>query len=145
LDLPATPTEVKSLSYSFTMLQRNSILALALGFVTFAVASCGTIENPIESGDAIHGAKSAKSGGPKKGTTAPSVSGTGVVRVLVNANGLTYYGIETAAGVRYEVLNFPSSLFVDGQTVNFSAFVLTDYTMGNGYGQAILLSSIVAA
>ncbi|HET6512905.1 MAG TPA: hypothetical protein VFH43_11975, partial [Candidatus Kapabacteria bacterium] len=124
------------------MFKKNSILALALGVASFTVASCGSVESPVDAGDASFGAKktttTAKGGGKKGNTTAPIVSGTGYVRVMTDANGLNYYGIELADGTRYEVLNFPSGAFVDGQLVNFSGWVQTDYTMGHNYGTALI-------
>jgi hypothetical protein len=123
------------------MLKRSSILVLAFGAVSFAIASCGQVESPVASSDLSHGGKSTKT----KTTTSTTVSGTGVAHYMVDANGVPYYGIETAAGVRYEVLNFPSGAFTDGQTVNFSGWIMTSYTSSNNYGQALMLSAISAS
>lgn len=122
------------------MSKKSTFLVLAFGLVAFTVASCGPVQSPVDAGDASFGAKPAKTT-----NTSTIVSGTGVVRVMTNASGLKYYGIETATGVRYEVLNFPSGAFTDGQTVKFTGYLVSGYTMGNSYGQALMLSAISAA
>jgi hypothetical protein len=121
------------------MFKKSSFLALALGVVVFCVSSCGQNQSPVDASDASFGGK------PTKTTnTSTVISGTGVVHVMTNASGLKYYGIETAAGVRYEVLNFPSGAFADGQTVKFTGYLVSGYTMGNNYGQPLMLSAISA-
>jgi len=129
---------------------KSTLVAFASGLVMFAVASCGQLEAPTSSGDISYGAKSTVSKGgsnKKKNDTATVVSGTGVVRQLPNTMipGTYFYGIELADGTRYEVVNFPSGAFVDGQTVNFSGYLLTTWTSTNNYGQGLLLSAISAA
>jgi hypothetical protein len=123
------------------MPKRSSILVLAFGAVSFAIASCGQVESPVGAGDVSFGGKTTTK---TKTTTTTTVSGTGVAHYMTDANGIPYYGIETAAGVRYEVLNFPSGAFTDGQTVNFSGWLMTSYTSSNNYGQALMLSAISA-
>jgi hypothetical protein len=127
---------------------RITKLLLALGLLSFGMASCSTMDSPVASSEAVMGLKATttKSNSKKTGTTAQVVSGTGTVHKFASTSfpGTYYYGIETDAGVRYEAVNFPSGAFTDGQRVNFSGYLVTAATTNN-YGQAIVLSAITAA
>jgi hypothetical protein len=132
------------------MFKTSSILVVAFGFVSFTIASCGPVNGPVDASDVAFGGKPTttkvgKGGGKKNDTTTPTVSGTGVAHFMTDEFGNAFYGIETADGTRYEVLNFPSGAFADGQTVNFTGYLVSGYTMTNDYGQALLLSAITAA
>jgi hypothetical protein len=109
------------------------------------------MDSSVEASDPSFGGKPTTSmkgagkGGKKNNDTLATVSGTGTVHIMQDEFGNTFHGIETADGTRYEVVNFPTGIFSEGQSVNFTAYILAGYAMVNGYGQPIMLSAISAA
>lgn len=61
---------------------------------------------------------------------------------IVRLSGFNCWGIKTTHGEKFEPLNLPDDLKIDGLDVVFSGSIAGDYASMNMYGKAFYISEI---
>jgi len=124
-------------------MKRIANLVLALGLLSFGVASCD-IFDPYDPGNPGGGNGG---GGGDTIIVQPEekVEGTGTLRLIMTDEGYAFYGIEGDNGTKYEPVNFYTDQFGPDERVRFKGVVVDDWQSMNNYGTLIELHEIESA
>lgn len=105
-------------------------LVLALSLVSFGSASCEIIEPFDPPGH----------GGGNGGGQTDIISGEATVHFETTIEGVSFYGLETATGRRFEPLNLAEELQHDGLKIKFEGRLAKDYGSYYYYGEGLELT-----